>query len=540
MKMVLILDIIAVLITLINFLEVKRTATGEQPPLWIIPVLLIITICIPIAITVLCTFALYRECVRIILKIKYGERFGGLLNGSDAFHTTGETMQHLIHSLLVYQCPKTMSIQEFYKILETNLRKIYSLPKFNVILKKEFGYSYMLKETSNFDTAFRKMKLINTEDHKLSKVELMLLVDEYANSPLPKDNLIPWEVLVGSQSIKWRDEEHNYYFSFDSYHHALADGVALLKLVVAAHAGNEQNTTARVSRKNFNVTIKFLKLSLEKVLALILIPSWYVSSLILKGRDQNILKRKKLSNQFHFVTNVEDSGYVQKIKRIKNKIAGVSFSDVLLTAVSASFNEFFNKNSAFIREISVILPVLAGSTELLCTKRIEPKDIKVQNNYSTLSLDLPICISKPPDKIDIINRLNLISRKTKALGTSFNYSIHKLITETVWACLPQTLLAYVPKLTSYTAILSLLPGIPKVALDCSNGSVMISDIIAWDPHEFSIESAILINTYDNRLHIAMSIDKTLVQKYDDVQKIADNILKYLDSLEDEVSQFCAL
>ncbi|KAF2892499.1 hypothetical protein ILUMI_13677 [Ignelater luminosus] len=593
------------------------------------------------------------------------------------------------------------------------------------------------------------MKLINTEDHKLSKAELMLLVDEYANLALTKNNSFPCEVLIGSQSIEREDEEHNYYFLLYRYHHALADGVALTKLTIASHAYREQNT-ARASGKDFNVLL-FLKLFIEKLLAFILIPSWYVSSLILRGRDKNILKGNKLSNQYHFAANVEDSGYFDlfnaaielfkgdaliwyrsirdtmnswselvrelqkaflpcdyeqnlweesrhrnqgahesvsvyiaimenffrrlssipneptrvdiirrdlspylqsqlalegttKICRLtqlgkaikeaytrafKLKASSTDFRQALepylvygyncngqpsrlakFESVSTSYptsdlgrgsfgegdervaifgNSFLSlfdseashtilgqsgwnklkhlcslsntkkttcaiangstchskgtitvpislrdktklsdvlvvpsvpdslilgtdswramasvsdlrhnkwtfirlqsmfKNSAFIEEISIILPVLAGSMELLHINKLAPEDVEVQNNYSTTTLDLPICVIKTPDQFSTVSRLNIISRKTKALGNFFHYSINKLIIETVWSCLPQPLVAYLPKLTSYTGIFSLLPGMPRIVVDGFNGSVTVSDFIPWNPHVFNID-----------------------------------------------------
>lgn len=87
----------------------------------------------------------------------------------------------------------------------------------------------------------------------------------------------------------------------------------------------------------------------------------------------------------------------------------------------------------------------------------------------------------------------------------------------------------------------------------SNDSVTISDFIAWSPHVFNIGkfqvkidldfnmtnllftgTTMLINTYDNRLHICVSIDKALIENYNDVQEIADNVLKYLDLLEEKI------
>lgn len=277
----------------------------------------------------------------MILKIIYGERFVGFLNGPDAFQTIGEPIQHVINGVLIYQCPKSMSVHQFFEILQERYRKADVVPKFQVIFKKQFGYSYMLKE-SCFDISFRKMKVMNAENYKLSKTELMVLINEYANAQMPKDDTVPWEFLVGSQSIDWgEDRYYNYYFVLPRYHHAIGDGVALMKLTVAANANKKNTVTLKhVSERNVNVIMKIF----QTFLAIILIPSWYVSSFVLKGRDKNILKGKQWRKQCHYALKIEDhTAYVQKVKKIKSQILGVSFSDVLLTAISYSLNEFFNK-----------------------------------------------------------------------------------------------------------------------------------------------------------------------------------------------------
>ncbi|KAF2892497.1 hypothetical protein ILUMI_13675 [Ignelater luminosus] len=537
--MVLVLAIIAVSVALINFLEVKRTSVGEQIPLWIIPILLVITVCIPIAIIVFCMFALYRECIRRILENKYGDKFGGLLNGLDAFQTTCDPIQHVINTCLVFQCPKTMSVQEFYKNVEERIRRSTKLPKFSSVLKKEFGYSYMLK-ASVFDAGFKKMKLINTENHKLSKTELMLLIDEYANAEMPKSDSVPWEILVGSQPIKWRDDMHNYYFTLCRFHHSLGDGAALVKLTVATYADKED--TATISSKHLpkkNSIMGFLKALCETLIVIILIPSWYVSNLVFRGKDKNILTDKKIRKQCYYATNIEDySSYIQKIKRIKSRIPKVAFSDVLLTAISASLNEYFTKNSAYTEKVTAVLPVLIGATELRKMKSLDIKELNMQNEFSSVALDVPVCMSNTPDQVDIISRLNLISKRTKALGTSFHYSINRLATKAMAGCLPQPLLVLISKSTSYTALLSLLPGMPKIT--CFNGSATLSDFIGWNPNVFDIGTSILINTYDDRLHISSSIDKALIENVSDAQEIADNILKYLDQLDEKTSEYRAV
>lgn len=50
-------------------------------------------------------------------------------------------------------------------------------------------------------------------------------------------------------------------------------------------------------------------------------------------------------------------------------------------------------------------------------------------------------------------------------------------------------------------------------------------------------SSILMYTYDGRLKTSVSIDKAFIENYGDVQAIADNILKYLDVLEKEISKY---
>lgn len=71
-------------------------------------------------------------------------------------------------------------------------------------------------------------------------------------------------------------------------------------------------------------------------------------------------------------------------------------------------------------------------------------------------------------------------------------------------------------------------------MDIGSCKVWAKFIIFLKQKLFIAGSSIVVNTYDGRLHIGLSIDKALVENYSDVQEIADNILKYLDILEEEI------
>jgi hypothetical protein len=86
------------------------------------------------------------------------------------------------------------------------------------------------------------------------------------------------------------------------------------------------------------------------------------------ARDRNILHGAELSGDKHVTWSTEGVGLMEKIKEIAVR-RECRFSDVLFTAVSEAFEEYYTLNGSNPNNISVVLPTrLPGQdTPLLIT-----------------------------------------------------------------------------------------------------------------------------------------------------------------------------
>lgn len=338
----------------------QKNANLERLPQWVIPSLIGLFLFMPIGTIILLFFALYRLFVFIVLKIKYRSKFGGLLKGSDAFHMTTETSDHVINSLLMFQCTEDFTADMFYENMREVVRNMQQRTKFNSKFQTSFGYPYVKKNELTVDDCIRQMKIIGNQQLELSRTEFLQLLNEYCNTELPQDNTVPWEILVGKQSVYWKDDEHTYLPLLFRNQHAIADGITLLQVMVSVLSDkDEDNDTSTVKSEvspfKDSIILKYIKLAIKVPLVslylLLLIPASCVTNFLLKGKDNNILCGPTLGKVRHFVLNVENvSRYVSIIKHIKWRVPGTSFPDVVLAAFSASLNDYFVRVSLNVLE----------------------------------------------------------------------------------------------------------------------------------------------------------------------------------------------
>lgn len=337
----------------------QKNTNRKTLPISVIFTLTIFVLVIPILIILFTLFLIYRQVVNIVLKIKYGHKYRGLVEGADAFHTVDST-NNVINALWIMKVKKEVSPQDFFKNIQGAFWNLRKYPKFTSIFLKSFGYSYMIEGDLTVDDCIRKMKTIDCKNDQMSKEELLKLLDQYCNSPLLNET-ISWEMVVGIQPLKWKQDEYNYYPAIFRVNHAVADGVTLTKLLVGAigdrintkieevlinHANFAFNKSRRLSLKAFVNLYDKVKIIFEALLkslyVIILAPSAIIVNFMLKGKDKNILQRPKLSGEKFLVYSCEDSQeYFNKTKSIKNRIPRTAFPDVILTAFAASLNDYF-------------------------------------------------------------------------------------------------------------------------------------------------------------------------------------------------------
>lgn len=254
--------------------------------------------------------------------------------------------RHLMNCLIMFQCTKEMSPRVFYDNIKEVVQKMHQKRKLNSKFFTYCGYSYMLEDELNINNCIRKMKTVGDQKYKISRTEFLSLLTECCKLDLPSNNTIPWEIMVGPQKVNWKNDGYDYYPLIFRCDHVVADGITLMEIMITIFSDKQSSETLyKPKEKKHLALIKiFAKITLKGLHMLMLFPAFCISNLILKEKDHNILRGPSLSKQSFYWLSVDDSsGYVQKIKAIKNAIPGISFSHVVMAAFSASLNDYFIK-----------------------------------------------------------------------------------------------------------------------------------------------------------------------------------------------------
>ncbi|KAF2901843.1 hypothetical protein ILUMI_04342 [Ignelater luminosus] len=528
-------------------------ATNRFPTSVSVIWLVILVALMPVLICFLCFFAIYRVIIKIILKIKYGKDFYGLLNGLDTFHIVGDTTTNFMMPFcLIVRCEKYTS-EEFYEITREVISKPETLAKARTLFRKSFGYPYLIKQKRELYDCTSKMEIVGCPGKRIDKQQLYELLSYHYNRPMPHNGMSPYHFLIGTQPINWKDDECDYYPVMIKVHHAIADGISVLKTFMAMIADKLQSSEEcknrlRVPKQNQKVLFKIVNNVWEilKMFIVILIfyPTYIVVSHTYKGNDANILRNRSLVNQSVLKSNCETNiECVSKIKRIKQKFPGTAFTTILITTISACLDNYFKKScSRPPRYITISIPAKPNSSELryVTPDQTSLSEVKLINDYSLLSVRVPIAIENIdnfefPSNKQLINRLNLINKEVDLLKRSFEYQVSRAFMQLVCAVLPELLLKLILDTIDCTTVVSIIAGPPRMTY--AKEQLVISNMVGWVPHLHRIGTSICIFTYDGRLQIGVNADKALIPDASVVQNIADDIYKYLDILEKEVEEY---
>lgn len=302
------------------------------------------------------------------MKAKHGSKFGGLLRGTDSFWAIQDESSNLITILMTVKCSRQANVNIYQRVKRILYEKFFKdgsrYPKMLSSLRYFGGYSYLIQDDVRLQQCVRKMT--KEEEEEI----LMEQVGKYCSSGFDVINRRGlWEAIVGTKPSK-TEAEFLYYPIVFRVHHSLSDGIALIKLLVGVLSDKEAISPPESYEfidssfienliPNFNkvgirqivvvlitdVSLKLLKL-LKTFRVFLLAPAAMVYEIVTRKPDASILHGAKLSGENVCIMHAEkEAHYVEVIKKIRSRISGVKFSEILLTAVSASFAEYYQKVS---------------------------------------------------------------------------------------------------------------------------------------------------------------------------------------------------
>ncbi|KAF5284055.1 hypothetical protein FQR65_LT13601 [Abscondita terminalis] len=484
-------------------------------------------------------FWIFRKLLSLLLKLKLGDDFYNLVENFDVYHTMEKTEFSFIHILLVVECDELTGngLYEWSKKPEhvNKMKNNENLQKLFCTLETCMGYSYYRKVSVASDDCILKLP-VKQQVTELENVELAELLGESFYNPMPKKNTMLWDIQIGTQPLKSESINKKKYPVLFRVHHVIADGVALAQLWLNIFP--ESNVEIVEVPKSISSLVE--RNHLRQIVGMIfetiiLFPSLMYTSLYKKS-DKNYLDGKNNIKKENLAFDIDKDGkYFQKVKAIKQKCPQISFSDIILTACSASLRDCLSKNTTSRPTyITGLIPVITNFDRLL---QMNSKKVTLINQYAGLQMKVPVFIDNHKDyMIDypLVSRLKMVNKLLKCSKTPSELT-YKTLLPFLGGLLPTSLLKFVVSQMSFTTAFSILPGSPKVSLN--EPPISLSNCLFWLPHLQNIGVTFSVTTYNNQLDLALNCNGSLGFDNETVSGMIRNAYEYLDLLDVEIDKY---
>lgn len=312
---------------------------------------------LPLLLAIVLILWSVRFVLSCCLKLKYKNLYGGFLSGGDAVWGVEDASRSIINILLIVQ-NENETREEFMKSLKQTIyegfnRYINEFPKIASVRCNTMGYTYLVKNQINVLDCVRFI-IIDTPGEYILRHELNELVGSYSNKLLPLQGNALWEVIIFSKPIEWSNtNKKRAYPVLCRFNHIIGDGLSLTTVLFLIFC-NElsalskfKHTLGKVlpkenKRRKFNAILHFIHITLTA-------PSVVFRQIYLRKSNPNILNGPELIGEKILAFSVEENEIlVPAIKKIKKVLRNASFSDIILTAISCSLLNYFQKVSLFL------------------------------------------------------------------------------------------------------------------------------------------------------------------------------------------------
>ncbi|KAF5279056.1 hypothetical protein FQA39_LY05734 [Lamprigera yunnana] len=491
---------------------------------------------------------LYRTVITVILKLSLGYEFFGVIKGMDVIMGCEDPKNSLIASIVIFKCDKTIAafdlFKYFSKIVENVWSKSPQMGKFFTTINTYKGYLYLKKIKINVEDL---VCTLPTVEGQLDKEQLLKLVGNYYYKPLPINNTGLWDIHIGTQPIKWREDEKNekvqYYPIFLRGHPVVGDRVTFVKLFTRALADFNEKHLEKLDV--FHITQpkqSWIKKILQTVRLLFKIFVYFLSEVyvycVIKRNDNSILCGRNTGNRelVQFLID-KDGSYFEKVKLIKQKCFSTSFPEIIMTAFSASLFDYYKKyNQVCPDYITAALPVIDSYQRVIgvTSGQIVLKDVVLNNRFMYLQIKLPINIAQNKqfdENFPLLSRLNSIKEVTKLVKDSVESQVCDILITGIKSLLPLWFHKLHHSLRPST-ILRLIPGPPTFSY--VDGVFVVSDLMFMIPHILNLPLNLSSLTYENMLILGLHCNTCIISQQSHLDEILGNIYRYIDILEKEV------
>nr|CAI5822514.1 unnamed protein product [Callosobruchus analis] len=336
---------------------------------------------------VLILFAILRTVANVILKVKHGKNYGGLVEREIAWLKT-EDMPFI--NIFMMQQSQISSPEAFVSHVRQCLCELLSqsnAQKLTSVCKFFMGYAYYLNNQVTADFICNTITVDNEKDF-LDKNDLTDILSDLASKPMPKDNSGLFEVLVVNKPLKRVDHDSCKYAVIFRVDHIVADGLGLtafffqsladdqeqlkrsFKELIAKFDNSKTKKAQRTGWQRITQILRYIKMFMVYFLVILVNRRSF--------KDENCLHGPILSGKKIAAYAVEKKGedLMLAVKQIKRRVTGSTFSSVVLTAISRK--EAKSPNFLKVMMTAALSVLHMDQTPILA------------NNFSLAELDLPI------------------------------------------------------------------------------------------------------------------------------------------------------
>lgn len=413
---------------------------------------------LPVYLTFLACMVVYKIIIIAILKLKHGKDLT-TITSNDSFFGLGKFRENLFNIMFTMNTNMSEEALKERMVDAINVKMMKHEQHFKKIhssLHNCMGYSFLLREYDIKAADF--ITIVDVEKDRYESVNH--LTYEYCMKPLPKQNKLLFEVIIVKSNKEWRLRNN---FKVEQIpilirmHHLLADGLSTMNLYVQLF-GDDKAVIDEVIEK-FNKNHKrsqfWLEL-LQNIYFFLLLPGYVVyHGIHTYGNDRGFMSNLGSGKQ-HFTYKVgDDAMLIQKMKNLKNKVGNFGFTDILITAISASIYEYGKKSGKIPKSIEAIS---AGVRDM---KKINGNGLPIlMNQFGYITYEIPIDIKSE----SLLKRVDAIKECRDASDPITNFMIIRMLLSYTMGLIPN----YFKKLLFQTnsAILGLsnLPGIKKISV----------------------------------------------------------------------------
>ncbi|XP_044004988.1 wax ester synthase/diacylglycerol acyltransferase 4-like [Aphidius gifuensis] len=523
---------------------------------------------------------IYRKIINILLKINLGDKYRGLLDGSDFIWSIEDATALSVINVLCFL--ELDYINDEYNIIN-NIKlllkkRLLSSRKYDKLFYqriKKYGYYYWRKYHINIDDHVKFLD-DNHDDNcdgscdDINGEYLRNIINDKCNNQLPIDNTTNWEIYVGNTKCCKLIDNKNFHDKINipllfRIHHSVGDGVALLRLLIEAIS--DANNTIKYDEYFFNYEkilsskihsniiyysnnlltttmpfsptfteiifiIKFISKIIAEFIAKILI-----SQDIIFDKIQNILK------YFFIIISIPSCVINQTLKNQNNKKYKLS-GEKLISCWMENQDDNLILKIRDIKNISgtkfsdVIITAITSNIHKyfyqageIVSKKLTivvplpmsqtSKQLNLNNNFSVGIM--PLCISSINKNMESFNlelllrRLKDVSESSKNLKNNFDYIINYWILKWLITLLPEYLLRIFIQSKS-SMIFSNLPGpIDEITIMGKR----LKKIAFLVPNRGYTGIGFSCLTYNGNLNLSVIVDKAIISN----NKILDEIIR---------------